>query len=99
MLSILNVSNYYCSGEYEWVKIYYRCVDGLNCSEGVKLRDIEFKLFLSFAKSEVERELGVWSGTVDQHKLADAKIALSVRNAFKNYEEDKNDYEKSFFDF
>ena len=94
-----NVSDHYCSGEYEWVRIFYRCVDGLDCSEGSRLREVEFKLFLSFAKSGVERELGIWSGSVDQHNLADAKIALSVRNAFKNYEDEKNDYEKSFFNF
>lgn len=40
-----------------------------------------------------------WSGTVKENKMADTKVAMSIRNSFQNYERDRKDGDVSFFNF
>ena len=47
----------------------------------------------------MEAELGPWTGSAEQNRLADYKIAGSVKNSFKNYEKNKKEYEQSYFKF
>ena len=94
---LLTVLKY--TGDQSWRRDFYRCVDSLATSDGDRLREVEERSFSNLVKEEVETELGVWSGLEEQNRLADFKIASSIKTAFKNYERNKKSYEKSFFKF
>ena len=40
-----------------------------------------------------------WSGSLKENKLADEKVAMSIRNSFQNYERDRKGKDVSFFNF
>ena len=84
-----------------WRKLFYRCVDSLVLGEeGEKLRKIEEEMFVTFIKQEVEEEIrGPWTGSKEQNRLADFKIALCVKSSFKVYEKTRQLFEKSYFNF
>ena len=86
-------------GDQSWKRYFYRCVDTLAGTDGDHLREIEEKSFAHIFKKEVEAELGPWTGSAEQNRLADYKIAGSVKNSFKNYEKNKKEYEQSYFKF
>ena len=67
--------------------------------EGDRLRLLEERLFLDEVKADVEKKLGVWSGTKKENCLADLKVAVLVKNSLKSYEKTKKDFEESFFNF
>ena len=83
----------------DWKRVFYRISDRLNSNDGTKLRDIEMKLFFNFVKSEVEKERGPYPGCKDDQSCADEKISCLIKNVFKSYEEERNNYEKSYFKF
>ena len=60
--------------------------DSLAGNDGDLLREFEEMSFAQIFKDEVEAELGSWTGSDQQNRLADYKIAGSVKNPFKNYE-------------
>ena len=45
------------------------------------------------------KQLGPWVGTKIQNDTADFKVAEIFKNALCNYENEKNDYEKSYLKF
>ena len=74
-------------------------MDSLANSDGDRVREVEEKSFTNLVKEEVETEMGVWTGSEEQNRSADLKIAISIKTAFKNYEKNKQSYEKCFFKF
>ena len=68
-------------------------------SDRGRLQEIEMKLFVNSAKNDIVNKLGPWIGTRKQNKEADLKIAEIIRRAIKNYEEEKNEYERCYFKF
>ena len=56
------------------------------------------ELFQNIQK-EVEDCLGVWVGSPEQNHMADLKISGCIRNSFKNYELDSDDYKRQYFSF
>ena len=87
-------------GPQKWKKIWNRAIDwpreDKDTSE--KLINIEREMFLNIQR-EVEGALGVWVGSPEQQHLADLKISSCVRNSFRNYERDNDDYKKQYFYF
>ena len=63
------------------------------------MRKTEEELFKSLVKEEVEKEMGPWTGTEQQNKCADMKIAYIVKSLFRNYEKNRKSYEDSYFKF
>lgn len=74
-------------------------MDSLTDERGEKLRKLEENSFRNLVKAEVEQILGPWSGSQEQNKCADVKIAMSIRSSFKAYENNKKNFEKSYFKF
>ena len=50
-------------------------------------------------KSEVEKEFGSWTGTLNENKKADILIVTALYNSLKSYEKTRKPYEESFFVF
>ena len=96
---IFHALNGFFPGDQSWKRYFYRCVDSLAGNDGDHLREIEEMSFAQIFKYEVEAELGSWTGSDEQNRLADYKIAGSVKNSFRNYEKTKKGYEQSYFKF
>ena len=71
-----------------WKKVFYRFLDGYkdDASKRETLSSIERRIFYNI-KPEVELETGEWRGTVEQNRIADQKVADSIMNSFRSYEE------------
>ena len=80
-------------------KIFYRETDSLSGEAGENLRKTEEDIFKSLVKEEVEKEMGSWTGSEHQNKNADMKVAIIVKNSFRNYENNRKPYEDSYFKF
>ena len=60
---------------------------------------IEEEVFLNI-KAQVEKELGRdWDGGTEANKLADFKVAQSVKKSFHNYEKTRASSDRQFFKF
>ena len=84
-----------------WKRTFYRLVDSsvLPASDLDQARLIEQEIFLNI-KPEVEKELGrPWMGDKEQNRLADFKVALSVKRSFNNYEKNRGDKDVQYFKF
>ena len=81
-------------------KLFYRALDSLgddsNCRQ--RMMTIEETTF-GVVKSEVEKEFGNWTGTLEENKKADILIVSALLNSFKSYEKTRKPYEESFFVF
>ena len=64
-----------------------------------KSLEIEQQLFLN-VKSQVEKELGrEWDGGLEANRLADFKVAQSVKKSFHYYEKTRAASDPQFFKF
>ena len=81
-------------------KLFYRALDSLaddsNCRQ--RMMTIEETTF-GVVKSEVEKEFGSWTGTLNENKKADILIVTALYNSLKSYEKTRKPYEESFFVF
>ena len=86
-------------GDLKWKKVFYRAVDSPTDPAGDKLREIEEEVFAEIIKFEVEEEMGPWTGSADQNRVADQKIAGCIKSAFKSYEKTRKPFQESYFEF
>ena len=64
-----------------------------------KSLEIEQELFLNI-KQQVEKELGTeWDGGLEANRLADFKVAQSVKKSFVNYEKNRATSDPKYFKF
>ena len=64
-----------------------------------KALTIEEEVFLNI-KPQVEKDLGRdWDGGTEANKLADFKVAQSVKKSFHNYEKTRASNDRQFFKF
>ena len=67
--------------------------------DAARLEKIEMEIFGNVV-SEVEEETKHgWSGSMKENKLADEKVAKSIRNSFQIYEKNRKATATSFFRF
>ena len=86
-------------GVAKFRKIFYRLVDGSDIDENIqRLRTIEAEVFTVIRE---DKSFGdSWEGNLEQHKMADMKIAGAIRNSFRLYEKNKQeDIDIMYFDF
>ena len=64
------------------------------------LLKIEMDIFLN-VREEILEEIGFksWPGTSLENSTADYKIAMCLKNSFRNYESKKSKVEPSYFKF
>ena len=71
----------------------------LDDEDANRLAGIEMEIFGNIVK-DVEKEMDQeWSGTKKENRIADEKVAMSIRNSFLNYERDRKANAPSFFKF
>ena len=66
-----------------WVKVFYRYVDTREDEKGDTLRAIEESVFIEYAKKEIEKKFGPWTGSKSDNKKADLIIALYIKTCFR----------------
>ena len=66
-----------------WTKLFYRLLDSLQGPDGDQMRAIEMDLFHAKFKPEG------WTGTREQNREADKKIAAAIRSSLQQYERNK----------
>lgn len=87
----------------KWRKAFYRILDGsesiLETEDANRLSRIEMEIFENIV-TEVEKKTEMdWSGSRKENRLADEKVAMSIRNSLHNYERDRKADAPSFFKF
>lgn len=60
---------------------------------------IEMDIFGNIVKEVEKVTKQDWTGSLKDNKLADEKVAMSIRNSFQNYERDRKGKDVSFFNF
>ena len=71
----------------------------LSPADKEKTRNIEQEVFLNI-KAHVEKELNhSWDGEKKSNRLADFKIAQSIKKSFLNYESDRQRNDPKYFNF
>ena len=81
--------------------MFYRFMDSgdLSSADLEKSLAIEQELFLNI-KPQVEKELGrEWDGGLEANKVADFKVAQSIKKSFYNYEKTRASSDRQFFKF
>ena len=87
----------------KWRRVFYRILDGsesiLETEDADRLSRIEMEIFGNIVlEVEKKTEMG-WSGSRKENRLADEKVAMSIRNSLHNYERDRKADAPSFFKF
>lgn len=104
---LLCLSNFYHSlifvfhsGDREWKVIFNRFLDSadLSTEEREQVKIIEQEIFLNI-KPQVEKEHVTWDGEKESNRLADFKVAQSVKKSFLNYENDRGRSDPKYFKF
>lgn len=89
------------SVDKKWKTAFYRFLDSgdVPSHDFEKALAIEKDLFLNI-KPQVEKELGTeWDGQSEANRLADFKVAQSVKKSFFNYEKNRASGDPKFFTF
>ena len=84
-----------------WKSVLYRFIDGGDLAQDTRdrLLKIEETLFKSILTEVVDETGKEWGGEVKQQRLADIKVATSLKQSFVDYENSKQKSSKSFFKF
>ena len=79
----------------------YKFIDGADLQEVVLKRvlEIESTIFKRIKAEVIEDSGREWTGDRIQNKMADLKIALSLKSSFYNYEKSKSAGSRSYFKF
>ena len=85
----------------KWKSLLYRFVDGADLNEDdlKRVLEIEASIFKKVREEVIEDSGREWTGDRVQHRMADSKIASSLKSSFFNYEKSKAAGSKSFFKF
>ena len=85
----------------KWKSLLYRFIDGGDLAQDIRdrLLKIEETLFKSIIAEVVDETGREWEGDIKQQRLADNKVATSLKQSFVDYEKSKAKTSKSFFKF
>ena len=91
---------YFHSGDIKWKVVFNRFLDSadLSTEDRDKVKIIEQEIFLNI-KPHVEKEHVTWDGGRESNRLADFKVAQSVKKSFLNYENDRERRDPKYFKF
>ena len=70
----------------------------LSTGDRDKIKAIEQDIFLNM-KAQMEKENQTWDGEKESNKVADFKVAQSIKKSFLNYEKDRKKSEPQYFKF
>ena len=101
---IVYCSNAYLSvflfaGDAAWKKIFYRIIDTMPGDDGVRLKRIEEDVFQKLVKKQICKNEDLWTGSIEQNRVASFQISQYVKSSFKAYEKTRSLICKSYFKF
>ena len=81
-----------------WKKTWNRFVDTVESPVKEKVLEIEKTIFDNTKKEVLKQmDLAYWSGSKSENSLADYKVAMSVKGAFRYYESSKDVEDETYF--